>query len=76
MSWALMRWWHAKLGFETTRAPHTMGRCRAKGYEEHHRTVRVGIVAKYLDNEDTYMSVIEALKSAAWHTGVSLQYSG
>ncbi len=39
------------------------------------RTVRVGIVAKYLDNEDTYISVIEALKSAAWNNNVQLQYS-
>lgn len=38
------------------------------------RTVRVGIVAKYLDNEDTYISVIEALKAAAWHEGVGLSY--
>lgn len=31
--------------------------------------VRVGIVAKYLNNQDTYMSVFEALKSAAWSLG-------
>lgn len=31
--------------------------------------VRVGIVAKYLNNQDTYMSVFEALKSAAWAAG-------
>ena len=31
------------------------------------RTVKVGFVAKYMDNTDTYMSVFEALKSAAWH---------
>jgi CTP synthase len=37
-------------------------------------TVKVGIVAKYLDNEDTYFSVIEALRSAAWHQEVNLQY--
>lgn len=30
------------------------------------KTVRVGVVAKYLDNTDTYMSVFEALRSAAW----------
>ncbi len=30
------------------------------------RKVTVGVVAKYLDNQDTYMSVFEALKSAAW----------
>ncbi|HVE80561.1 MAG TPA: CTP synthase [Candidatus Dormibacteraeota bacterium] len=28
--------------------------------------VRVGVVAKYMDHEDTYMSVFEAIKSAAW----------
>ena len=28
--------------------------------------VRVGVVAKYLNNQDTYMSVFEALESAAW----------
>jgi len=31
--------------------------------------VKVGIVAKYLNNQDTYMSVFEALKSAAWAAG-------
>ncbi len=38
------------------------------------KVVSIGIVAKYLDNEDTYISVIEALKSAAWHEGVELRY--
>jgi len=28
--------------------------------------VKVGVVAKYLNNQDTYMSVFEALESAAW----------
>ncbi len=41
---------------------------------EREHTVRVGIVAKYLDNEDTYFSVIEALRSAAWHQEVNLRY--
>lgn len=30
------------------------------------KTVKVGIIAKYMDNQDTYMCVFEALKSAAW----------
>lgn len=30
------------------------------------KSVRIGIVAKYLNNQDTYMSVFEALKAAAW----------
>jgi CTP synthase len=33
----------------------------------YNRTVKVGLVAKYMDNTDTYMSVFEALRSAAWH---------
>lgn len=36
------------------------------------KTVKIGMVAKYLDNEDTYLSVIEALKAASWHEGVEL----
>ena len=28
--------------------------------------IKVGVVAKYLNNQDTYMSVFEALKAAAW----------
>lgn len=31
--------------------------------------VKVGIVAKYLDHQDTYASVVEAVKSAAWSQG-------
>jgi CTP synthase len=38
------------------------------------KTVKVGIVAKYLDNEDTYFSVMEAIKSACWHNKVNLDY--
>ncbi len=37
------------------------------------QTVIVGLVAKYIDNEDTYMSVVEALKAAAWHEKVGIE---
>jgi CTP synthase len=37
------------------------------------RTVKIGMVAKYMDNEDTYLSVTEALKAAAWKEGVGLE---
>lgn len=37
------------------------------------RTVRVGVVAKYLDNLDTYMSVFEALKAAAWWNDTNIE---
>ena len=33
---------------------------------EYPHEIRVGLVAKYTDNSDTYLSVTEALKSAAW----------
>jgi CTP synthase len=36
--------------------------------------VTIGIIAKYLDNEDTYFSVVEALRSAAWHEKVRVKY--
>jgi CTP synthase len=35
--------------------------------------VTIGVVAKYMDNQDTYMSVFEALKSASWWQGVNLE---
>jgi CTP synthase len=37
------------------------------------KTIRVGVVAKYMDNTDTYMSVFEALRSAALWNKVNLQ---
>lgn len=36
------------------------------------KKVRIGMVAKYMDNEDTYISVLEALKSAAWAEDAAL----
>ena len=36
------------------------------------KIISVGVVAKYLDNQDTYISVFEALKAAAWDKGVGL----
>ncbi len=35
--------------------------------------ITVGLVAKYMDNEDTYLSVLEALKAASWEQGVRLK---
>lgn len=36
-------------------------------------SVNVGIVAKYMDNTDTYMSVFEALYAAAWHNNTAIE---
>jgi CTP synthase len=41
--------------------------------KEYKKTVRVGMVAKYMDNEDTYISVTEAMKAAAWDQDVKLE---
>ena len=38
----------------------------------HENKVRVAVVAKYLDNQDTYMSVFEALRHAAWWNDVGI----
>lgn len=35
----------------------------------HNRTVTIGVVAKYIDNQDTYISVFEALRAAGWAHG-------
>ncbi|HEX8762477.1 MAG TPA: CTP synthase [Candidatus Saccharimonadales bacterium] len=47
---------------------------RATNHQD--KKVRVGVVAKYLDNLDTYMSVFEALRAAAWanDTGISIDW--
>lgn len=39
------------------------------------KTVSVAIVAKYLDNEDSYFSVTEALRAAAWAKNVDIKIS-
>jgi CTP synthase len=44
------------------------------GTTKYKDTVRIGVVAKYLDNEDTYLSVIEALHSAAWANKVNVDF--
>ncbi|MDO4773896.1 MAG: CTP synthase [Candidatus Saccharibacteria bacterium] len=38
----------------------------ARDTATHQRSITVGLVAKYIDNSDTYLSVTEALKAAAW----------
>ena len=41
--------------------------------DENKPVVRVGVVAKYMDNEDTYMSVFEALRAAGWKHNVGVK---
>lgn len=37
-----------------------------RSMQQYGRTIRVGIIAKYMDNEDTYLCVFEALRAASW----------
>ena len=39
---------------------------------DHEKTLKVGVVAKYLDNEDTYLCVFEALHAASYKHSVNL----
>lgn len=39
----------------------------------HSKAVKIGLVAKYVDNEDTYISVLEALKAAGWQEKVNVE---
>ena len=43
--------------------------------EKPSQKVKIGVVAKYLDNEDTYISVMEALKSAAWKNKIGFEFT-
>lgn len=36
------------------------------------KSVRIGVIAKYLHNQDTYMSVFEAVRAAAWACEVNV----
>jgi CTP synthase len=40
---------------------------------DHKHQKKVGFVAKYMDNTDTYMSVFEALKAAGWHNDCDVE---
>lgn len=41
--------------------------------KENTKQVNIGVVAKYLDNMDSYYSVVESLRIAAWQAGVKLK---
>jgi CTP synthase len=41
--------------------------------EKYKNNIRIGVIAKYVDNADTYMSLFEAVKSAAWANEVNVE---
>jgi CTP synthase len=62
-----------RLGLDATKPDLTVWReMVAKATTTFDTTVKVGFIAKYLDNADTYLSVFEALKAAAWWNNVNL----
>ncbi len=36
-------------------------------------SIKIGVIAKYMSNEDTYLSVFEALRAAAWHHNLDVE---
>lgn len=44
-----------------------------KALSKYSKTIKVGVIAKYLNNQDTYMSVFEAMRAAAWHNNIGLE---
>lgn len=57
-----------KLGLKNLRPKKNGWEKMQKNIRNSKGTVRVGLVAKYLSNEDTYKSVTEALKAAFWQS--------
>lgn len=45
----------------------------ARATKKYTKTVTIGVVAKYLDNADTYICVFEALKAAGWVNDVGVE---
>lgn len=39
---------------------------------KYRKTVKIGVVAKYIDNQDTYYCVFEALRTAAWDNQINV----
>lgn len=65
-----------RLGLETAEPDLTVWREVVKrATTDYGRSVKVAVVAKYLDNQDTYMSVFEALRSAAWWNDTDVDIS-
>lgn len=62
-----------KLSFEVTKPDLRAWRAVVeRALTQPKQKVTVGVVAKYLDNTDTYMSVFEAIRAAAWAESVGV----
>lgn len=59
----------SKLGLPKQKADLDSWRAMVQRIQNTQSSVKIGVVAKYLSNLDTYASVFEALKAAGWHHG-------
>jgi CTP synthase len=63
-----------RLGLRRQPANLTAWKRVVKSALTHYRkTVRIGVIAKYLDNQDTYMSLTEALRASGWANDVNME---
>lgn len=62
-----------RLGVRTQKPDLNSWHKMVKSALTHYRkNIRIGVIAKYVDNQDTYMSVFEALRAAAWACEVNV----
>jgi CTP synthase len=62
-----------KLGIKTQKANMSEWKRVVKAATTNYKNnLRIGVIAKYVDNADTYMSLFEAIKSAAWANEVNV----
>jgi CTP synthase len=40
---------------------------------KYRKSIKIGVIAKYLDNQDTYMSLTEALKASGWASDANVE---
>ncbi len=61
------------VGFDKTKADLSGWKQLARRDKtDYAKDITIGLVAKYIDNSDTYISVIEAIKAAAWSQKVDV----
>jgi len=63
----------SKLGLKSGKKDLRIWKNLNKQIHKKKKSVRIGMVAKYLQNKDTYLSVTEALKAAGWGNGVDVE---
>ena len=63
-----------KLGLKTTKPDLSKWKELFKNINHKNGSVTIGLVAKYLSNEDTYKSIKEALMAAGWKENVKINF--